>query len=264
VAVLYDWECRHVLKRSNQDVDFWRGVAAARSGAPVLELACGTGRLTLPLAATAAAAAAATTTAASEVATAEEAGVTIVGLDNNRAMLAAARRHAHHRPDLACRPPLFVAADMRRFALAARFGLVFVGYNSLQLLTGPGDMVACLTSARQHLRPDGRVGVEVTDFQVGGAGDASGGPDGAAGEDDWLPLGAAEGIRLDGTLVHNFRERTSRYRRRFSGEGWTVEDEVVVRSLDRRELGAVLYDAGLVGVEWFGEGPTIRTLAIRR
>jgi SAM-dependent methyltransferase len=250
VAALYDWECRHVLERSNQDVDFWRGVAAARSGAPVLELACGTGRLTLPL-------------AEAEV-EASGAGVTVVGLDNNPSMLTAACRRARQRPDLPSRPPLFVAADMRRFALAARFGLVFVGYNSLQLLTAPGDMVACLTAARQHLRADGLVGVEVTDFQVGGFTGTTDGAGDAAGDDDWLPLGAAEGIRLEGTLVHNFRDRTSRYRRHFSGEGWTLEDEVVVRSLDRRELGAVLHDAGLVAVEWFGEGPTIRALAARR
>ncbi|MDQ1427352.1 MAG: hypothetical protein QOK39_828 [Acidimicrobiaceae bacterium] len=233
--MLYDWECRHVLKRSDSDVEFWRGVAAARSGAPVLELACGTGRLTVPLAA---------------------AGAPIVGLDNNRAMLAAARRRSHHSRAIRGHPPLFVATDMRRFALAARFGLVFVGYNSLQLLTAAGDMVACLTAARQHLRPDGLVGVEVTDFQAGAADDDKGG-------DDWLPLGAAEGIRLEGTLVHNPRDRTSRYRRHFAGDGWTVDDEVVVRSLDRRELGVLLDDAGLAAVEWYDEGPTIRALARR-
>jgi SAM-dependent methyltransferase len=245
VAVLYDWECRHVLKRSDQDVDFWRGAAFAHSARPVLELACGTGRLTVPLAAAA-----------------EAAGVILVGLDNDLAMLAAARRRSHQSPGGPGRPPLFVVADMRRFALAARFGLVFVGYNSLQLLTAAGDMVACLTAARQHLRPDGLVGVEVTDFQAGEAdgADTGAGPDG----EDWLALGAAEGIRLEGSLVHNFRERTSHYRRHFAGGGWTLDDEVVVRSLDRRELGALLDEAGLVAVEWFADGPTIRVLASRR
>ena len=258
MAVLYDWECRHVLQRSDSDVDFWRRVAASRSG-PVLELACGTGRLTVPLAAAGAGPGAGPPAEAGAV-------PPVVGLDNNRAMLSAARRRSDHRRDIHGQPPLFLAADMRRFALAARFGLVFVGYNSLQLLTAAGDMVACLTAARQHLRPDGLVGVEVTDFQAGDAGDVDAGGflEGGHGDDDWLPLGAAQGIRLEGTLVHNLRDRTSRYRRHFSGDGWTVDDEVVVRSLDRRELGALLDDAGLAAVEWFDEGPTIRALASHR
>src|SRR6516165_6320890 len=49
-ARLYDWECVHVLGRTDQDVGFWLEVARAAPG-PCLELACGTGRVSVPLAA---------------------------------------------------------------------------------------------------------------------------------------------------------------------------------------------------------------------
>jgi SAM-dependent methyltransferase len=245
-AQRYDWECRHVLGRRDQDVAFW-GEAAAKAEGPVLELACGTGRLTFPLA---------------------RAGIAVVGVDNDPVMLRAAQREreqAQARARAGARGradgrkadsgpwPLFLAADMRNFALAGRFALVFVGYNSLQLLIGPGEMGACLSRARQHLTPGGLVGVEVTDFQAGGAD----GPD--AG--DWEPLGEAEGMRLSGTLAHDLGTRTSRYRRRFVGDGWAIDDEVVVRSVDRAELRQVLDEAGLHPVRWWETGTTVRALA---
>ena len=50
-AALYDWECREVLGRTDQDVEFWLDVVGDAPPGPVLELACGTGRVTIPLAA---------------------------------------------------------------------------------------------------------------------------------------------------------------------------------------------------------------------
>ncbi len=147
---------------------------------------------------------------------------------------------------------------MRRFAFAHRFGLVFVGYNSLQLLTTPSEMTTCLRLAREHLAPGGRVGVEVSDFQVGGA---DGPPDGHENGNKPELLGDAEGIRLAGSLVHDLGARTSRYRRHFSGDGWTVDNEIVVRSLDRPELEGLFRAAGLTGVKWWVDGATVRALA---
>ncbi|MDP9388928.1 MAG: class I SAM-dependent methyltransferase [Actinomycetota bacterium] len=45
---LYDWELEHVHRRHDQDLAFYAELAA-RTGGPVLELGCGTGRLTAPL-----------------------------------------------------------------------------------------------------------------------------------------------------------------------------------------------------------------------
>src|SRR5204862_2986243 len=65
-APFYDWENARTLGR--RDVAFWRRLAADARG-PILELGCGTGRVTLPLA---------------------RAGAAIVGIDRSAAMLAGA------------------------------------------------------------------------------------------------------------------------------------------------------------------------------
>src|SRR6476469_7336363 len=67
-APFYDWENARTLGR--RDVAFWSRVAARARGA-VLELGCGTGRISLPLA---------------------RAGVRLVGVDRSEQMLARARR----------------------------------------------------------------------------------------------------------------------------------------------------------------------------
>jgi hypothetical protein len=169
----------------------------------------------------------------------------VVGIDHDPVMLSELARRRRGRW------PLLVAADMRNFALSIRFGAIVVPYNSIQLLTEWSDMVACLTCARRHLYPGGAIGLEVTDFQASAA-------DGGIGAE---LLGQAEGIRLDGGLVHDLGRRTSRYHRRFTGRGWLVEDEVALRSLDRRELEALLEAAGLRSAKWWRAGATVRVVA---
>ena len=66
-APFYDWENARTLGR--RDVPFWRRVARRARG-PCLELGCGTGRISLPLA---------------------RAGVSLVGIDRSAPMLARAR-----------------------------------------------------------------------------------------------------------------------------------------------------------------------------
>ena len=109
---------------------------ARRVGGPVLELACGTGRLTIPLA---------------------RAGLEIVGLDASPAMLAQAKqKSAAAGGDVS-----FVSGDMRCFDLGRSFGVVLVSCNSLGHLTEPEDLQACLAAIRRHLAPGGVLAFDV-------------------------------------------------------------------------------------------------------
>jgi SAM-dependent methyltransferase len=106
---------------------------ASMAGAPrasILELGCGTGRLTLPLAA---------------------AGHAVTGIDNAPAMLAVARRKAAHSG----KDVRLVQGDIRDFAIGARFRLIIFPHNSIGHLHTLADQLACLHCVREHLRDDG-------------------------------------------------------------------------------------------------------------
>jgi SAM-dependent methyltransferase len=105
-------------------------------GSPVLELACGTGNILIPLA---------------------EAAVDIFGLDISDKMLAACRRKAAERD-----VKIHVGkGDMRGFDLDRKFRLIYIAGNSLQHLNSIEEISSCFESVRQHLEPDGRFLVEV-------------------------------------------------------------------------------------------------------
>ena len=96
-APFYDWENARTLGR--RDVPFWRRVALEARG-PVLELGCGTGRMSLPLA---------------------RAGVKLVGIDRSAPMLARASQARRPGPPLfAGRRPRadFVRGDIRALPFA--------------------------------------------------------------------------------------------------------------------------------------------------
>ena len=119
---------------------FYRAVAA-ETGGPVLELACGTGRLTIPLAGD---------------------GHEVVGLDASPAMLAAARTKADTVGD----GLTFVEADMRAFDLGRRFALIVLSCNSLAHMTRTEDLRACLAAVRRHLAPGGLFAFDVVNPDI--------------------------------------------------------------------------------------------------
>src|SRR5262249_5602210 len=145
-APFYDWENARTLGR--RDVPFWRRIASAARGT-VLELGCGTGRVSLPLA---------------------RAGVHLVGIDRSAPMLARARRRIRNRqsainpqpainpqstinresainPQSAIRNPQFVRGDIRALPFRARsFAAVIAPYGILQSLTRPRDLTSTLAS----------------------------------------------------------------------------------------------------------------------
>lgn len=105
---------------------------AARCGSPILELACGTGRVLLPLA---------------------REGYQVTGIDVSPAMLELARRKVEAE-DLADRVTV-VEQDMRELALPGRFALAFVAVNSFMHLLNTEDQLAALDRIREHLKPGG-------------------------------------------------------------------------------------------------------------
>lgn len=144
-AAFYDWENARTMGR--RDVTFWRDVSL-RTGGRVLELGCGTGRVTLPLA---------------------RAGVPIVGVDRSAEMLAYARRRIG-RARVAT-PPMLVRADIRHLPFATSrvarrrhappFDLVIAPYGILQSLLRERDLSDTLAAVEAVLAPGGRFGIDL-------------------------------------------------------------------------------------------------------
>lgn len=125
LAAVYDAQ----MGTFDGDLDFYVGLAQ-EAVPPVLELATGTGRVSLPIA---------------------RAGVPIVGVDSSVEMLAAARKKLDQEPDL---PLRLVQADMREFDVPdekGTFGLAIIPFRSFLHLTTLEDQVSCLTNIHDHL-----------------------------------------------------------------------------------------------------------------
>ena len=130
-AVLYDAE----EKQSQNDLPFYLAAARHARG-PVLELACGTGRLTLALA---------------------RAGIAVTGLDVSAPMLTLAQKKAAKEGLKA----ELVRGDIRSFRLKTKFKLIFIPFNSMQHLADRTDLESFFTSVRVHLAPGGRFILDV-------------------------------------------------------------------------------------------------------
>lgn len=101
---------------------------AKETGGPVLEVACGTGRVSIPIA---------------------RLGFTVTGLDIVPGML-----------ELACSksvglPARWVEGDARDFDLGERFRLIFVTGNAFQAFLTRADQEALLERVRSHLHDEG-------------------------------------------------------------------------------------------------------------
>lgn len=133
---IYHAETYDAMNRDMPDVAWYLGLARKARG-PVLELCCGTGRITISLA---------------------RAGVAIDGVDMNPNMLDAAKRKGReagvkigwHRQ------------DMRRLRLTQKdFRLVFIPFNSLQNTYSLEDVEKVLSGVHRHLAPGGVFALDV-------------------------------------------------------------------------------------------------------
>ena len=135
-AAFYDWENAQTVQR--RDVAFWERLAAA-ADRPVLELGCGTGRITLPVA---------------------RSGATIVGIDRSLPMLE--RASGKLRRARQTRHAALVRGDIRHLPFRrAQFPLVMAPYGILQSLTRERDLAATLDSVARVLPKRGRFGIDL-------------------------------------------------------------------------------------------------------
>ncbi len=122
------------------EVPYYMGLARQASG-DVLELACGTGQLTVPIA---------------------SAGLPIAGLDLSAPMLDIARERAA-AAKVSVEHSL---GDMRNFDLSRQFGLIFIARNSLLHLHSIEDYLAAFAAIHRHLAPGGVFAFDVFNVNI--------------------------------------------------------------------------------------------------
>jgi SAM-dependent methyltransferase len=109
-------------------------------GSPILEIACGTGRVLIPIA---------------------EAGYSVWGVDSSPAMLARARRKISLLPEPVRRRIHLVQADMRDFRLGVEFSLVLIPFRSFLVLLTVEDQIRTLKNIRRHMKSGGRLIIDI-------------------------------------------------------------------------------------------------------
>ena len=123
------------------DAAFYSGIAR-ETGGSVLELACGTGRITLALA---------------------EAGHVVTGVDHSEGMLSAARRKAAALSAEAQQRLTLIHQDMTALKLDQHFSFIFVPFRSFQHLLTSDVQRKALEAIHRHLEPGGRLALHLFD-----------------------------------------------------------------------------------------------------
>ena len=218
---LYDLE----NPESEQDVEFLLSYAR-EAGGPVLDLGCGTGRMTIPLA---------------------KNGIDITGLDIVTAMIERAKQKA------GALPIEWIVGDARSFKLSRKFGMIFETGAVFQHMIMLEDQEALLNRAREHLTDGGRF---IFSIQFPHADMLSDVPD----EKDWYSYTTPEGreVKVSGTefydAIRQVKVETA-FRRWKDVEGNEVvrEAPLSLRYTFPQEMQTLLHYNGLIVESVFGD-----------
>jgi SAM-dependent methyltransferase len=133
--IAWDWvaELYDVYVTTTRDLPFYLAQSAGFTG-DALELMCGTGRVSVPLA---------------------EAGVRLTCVDASVGMLARLREKLAQRP-AAANNIIVIQSDVRDLALDRQFDLILLPFHSFSELTAKEDQRRVLASVARLLREGGR------------------------------------------------------------------------------------------------------------
>lgn len=148
-----DYDLEHV--GHTEDVEFFVALARRLHPGRVLELACGNGRVTLPLAEAAA-----------------QDGFELVGLELVPEMLQAAREKSASLPPETRERLTLVEGDMRSWRAEEPFDLIVTPCSSVSHLLTLEDQLAAWRSAYENLVPGGRLVVDVVMADLGAYADS--------------------------------------------------------------------------------------------
>lgn len=137
IAKYYDGA--YAAKQDLVDLPFYLELAEQSRG-PVLEIACGTGRVLLPIA---------------------RKGIEICGVDNSPAMLDVLKGSLARESHEVRQRVTMKAGDMRTFRQKKKYPLVTIPFRAMQHMFTVEDQVAALTTAAAHLTSKGILAFDV-------------------------------------------------------------------------------------------------------
>jgi SAM-dependent methyltransferase len=133
------YDAAYAAKQDLVDLPFYVDLAK-KSGGPVLELACGTGRVLLNIA---------------------RHGIEIDGVDNSAPMLHVLKSHLEKEPPQVRQKITLHEGDMRTFRTGKKYPLVLMPFRPMQHMFTVRDQVSALTTAATHLQENGTFAFDV-------------------------------------------------------------------------------------------------------
>ena len=128
--LIYDAQVYDGMNTCLKDLEFYKRWLPKNKEARILELCCGTGRLTIPIA---------------------KDNYDITGVDFTTTMLEQAKINATK----AGLDITFIEADIRTLNLEEKFDLIFIPFNSIHHLYKNEDLFNALSSVKNHLKAEG-------------------------------------------------------------------------------------------------------------
>jgi SAM-dependent methyltransferase len=167
----------------DEDIAFYLSLCRRLAPRKVLELGCGTGRITVPLA---------------------QLGFDVVGLDNQPKMLQKAEERRRQAPSEIRQRLQFMAGDMRTWSAGSAFDLILIPASSITHVLSLEDQLAVWKTCHENLQSGGRLLVEATMPNMASFADSFGVPSRTPVEIDIDNIDESDGTRL-------IRRKTTRY-----------------------------------------------------
>jgi SAM-dependent methyltransferase len=225
---------------SDTGVAFYAALAQ-EAGGPVLEIACGTGRVAIPIA---------------------RRGFAVTGLDVVPGMVEVARAKA----EAAGLRTRWVEDGARAFDLGERFRLIFLTGNAFQAFLTTADQEALLGRVREHLHDEGLFAFETRNPRWGGRGERDEDRDGLfvdletrAEEEAWSSYidDAGREVRVSRTRAYDHVAQvlhwTTHRRWREGGKERTRTTRIALRYTFPQELAALLHHSGFAIARRYGD-----------